>query len=81
MDVHYVVRQGEVLPHIESFLVTRQTRPCPPGIFETLHHKIITDLAKNPTLRELQFPFKNCPIHVTLNVSHEGPSDISTTPT
>jgi hypothetical protein len=68
MDIHYVVRKGEVLPHIESFLVLRQTSPCPPNILEILHHKVIADLSQNPKLRKFDFPLKTCPIHVTLDV-------------
>lgn len=52
MDIHYNVRMGEVLPHIESFIVKQQTSPCPPGILETLHHKLLADISKNPCLRE-----------------------------
>ena len=68
MEIHYVVRAGEVLPHIESFVVVRQTSPCPPSILEILHHKVMTNLSQNPKLREFDFPFKTCPIHVTLDV-------------
>lgn len=71
MDVHYNIRMGEVLPHIESFLVKDQTMPCPPGILEILQHKLLADIAKNPNLRELTFPFRNCPIHATINILQE----------
>jgi len=77
MDIHYDVRMGEVLPHIESFLVRQQTSPCPPGILETLQHKLLADISKNPRLREFTFPFRTCPIHVTVTVSHEDPSEPS----
>lgn len=71
MEIHYVVRTGNVLPYIESFVVTRQATPCPPGIIEVLQHKIIADVSKNPTLKEFDFPFPKCPIHVTLDVLPE----------
>jgi len=72
MDIHYVVRQGEVLPYLESFQVMSQREPCPPGIFEVLQHKIIADVSKNPGLRHFQFPFTKCPIRVTLDVRPEN---------
>lgn len=68
MDIHYTVRLGEVLPYIESFLVTRQATACPPHVLDVLQHKIRADVSKNPDLREFDFPFKMCPIHVTIDV-------------
>jgi hypothetical protein len=77
MDIHYNIRMGEILPSIESFIIKKQTKPCPPGILETLHHKLLADLSKNPNIQEFTFPFRTCPIHVTINVLQETPLDPS----
>lgn len=68
MDIHYVVRRGEVLPYLESFVITRQAAPCPPNILDILNHKLIALVSEDPKIREFDFPFKTCPIHVTLDV-------------
>lgn len=75
MDIQYRVRTGEVLPWIESMWVTRQTEPCPPGVLEVLHHKIIADVARDATLREITFtPFGACTIRAALEVVPESPA-------
>jgi len=66
MDVHFVVHKGEIIPHIESFMIRSQTMPCPPEIFTILVHKIIADVSKNPHVREIHYPYKFCPVQATI---------------
>lgn len=73
MDIQYTVHQGDIVPHIESFMVVQQSMPCPPGIISMLQHKIVADLSKNPDLRQFEFPLKTCPVSVTLNVIPDAP--------
>jgi len=69
MDIHFIVRKGEILPHVESFYIKRQETPCPPEIISLLVHKINVDFSKNDSIREFDFPFPSCPTHVTLHVA------------
>jgi hypothetical protein len=68
MEVHFIVKKGEILPNIESFMIQTQKNPCPPEIFNILVHKIISDFSKNPSIRNLDYPFKFCPIKATIEV-------------
>jgi len=68
ISIHYIVREGDILPHIESFIVRTQSTPCPPNIIDIIQYKIMADLSKNPSLREFDFPYPTCPIHATIEV-------------
>lgn len=68
MDIHFKVRKGEILYHVESFLVQRQDSPCPPEILSVLLHKIQADLSTDSSLRRFEFPFKECPMRVTIDM-------------
>jgi len=68
MEVHFVVKKGEILPNVETFMIKSQSAPCPPEIFTVLVHKIIADLSQKPNIRELNYPYKFCPIQATLDV-------------
>jgi len=70
MDIHFVVHKGDILPTVESFLVLRQTKACPPQLINLLVHKIHQDLAKDGSLRQFYYPFKICPTHVTIELRH-----------
>ena len=71
MDIHFIIRKGEFLPHVESFFVQHQKTPCPPEIMTMLVHKVIADVSQDNSLREFDFPFKTCPVHVTIDVLDE----------
>lgn len=70
MDIHYIVRKGEILPFIESFYVRHQNSPCPPNVLDVLNHKIIAEVSKDDTIQSFQFPFPSCPINVTIEIIH-----------
>lgn len=68
MDVVFTVRQGEILPQVESFKVLSQDRPCPPQIMSILVSQIHVKLSNDPECREFSFPFRTCPCHVTIDM-------------
>jgi len=68
MEINFAVKKGEILPNVESFMIKSQEKPYPPEIFNILVHKIISDVSLNPSIREFTYPFKSCPVKVSLSI-------------